>query len=159
MKCPYCSAPHNKVIDSRLSKDGEVIRRRRECEDCGKRFTTYERIEEVMPMVVKSDGRRESFDRAKVIAGIQRSCEKRRVPQATVEDLVDDIERQLQEAGEKEVESQLIGAEVLDRLAAIDDVAFIRYASIFRNFADLKEFAAELNALLEKRKIREAGRT
>jgi len=128
-----------------------VIRRRRECNDCGKRFTTYERIEEILPMVVKSDGRREPFDRGKVINGIRAACEKRAVPLSVIEQLVDDIEKQLQETGEKEVESGLIGDEVLIQLAEIDDVAYIRYASIFRNFADLAEFAKELNSMLAER--------
>lgn len=154
MKCPFCSSIDNRVIDSRLSKEGEAIRRRRECDRCGKRFTTYERVEEVLPMVIKSDGRREAFHHSKVVAGIQRACEKRRVPQATIESLVEEIERQLQETGEKEVESSTIGDEVLNRLAEIDDVAYIRYASIFRNFADLSEFASELNALLKERRRR-----
>lgn len=151
MKCPFCANPENKVIDSRLSKDGQVIRRRRECNDCGKRFTTYERIEEVLPMVVKSDGRREPFDHNKVVAGIRAACEKRPVPLLQIEELVDDIEKQLQETGEKEVDAATIGEEVLVRLADIDDVAYIRYASIFRNFGDLEQFARELNALVEER--------
>jgi len=156
VKCPFCGNMENKVIDSRLSKDGQVIRRRRECNDCSKRFTTYERIEEVLPMVVKGDGRREPFDRSKVIAGIQAACEKRRIPLHELERLVDDIEKQLQETGEKEVEAQVVGEEVLLRLAEIDDVAYIRYASIFRNFKDLAEFAHELNQILEERKSRRA---
>lgn len=154
MKCPFCGNMENKVIDSRLSKDGQVIRRRRECNDCGKRFTTYERIEEVLPMVVKSDGRREPFDHNKVVAGVRAACEKRPVPLPDIEELVDDIEKQLQETGEKEVEASVIGEEVLVRLAEIDDVAYIRYASIFRNFGDLEEFARELNALVEERERR-----
>ncbi len=154
MKCPFCANMENKVIDSRLSKDGQVIRRRRECNDCGKRFTTYERIEEVLPMVVKADGRREPFDHGKLVTGITHACEKRAVPLNKIEELVEDIEKQLQETGEKEVEASLIGEEVLVRLADIDDVAYIRYASIFRNFADLSEFADELNDLLEERKRR-----
>jgi transcriptional repressor NrdR len=154
MKCPFCTNMENKVIDSRLSKDGQVIRRRRECNDCGKRFTTYERIEEVLPMVVKADGRREPFDHIKLVTGIQQACQKRAVPNTKIEELVEDIEKQLQETGEKEVEASLIGEEVLVRLADIDDVAYIRYASIFRNFADLSEFADELNTLLDERKRR-----
>jgi transcriptional repressor NrdR len=146
----------NKVIDSRLSKDGQVIRRRRECNDCGKRFTTYERIEEVLPMVLKSDGRREPFDRSKLLDGIQLACEKRRIPLTVLERLVDEIEKQLQETQEREVESQAIGEEVLVRLADIDDVAYIRYASIFRDFRTLGEFAEELNQLLEERSRRSA---
>ena len=151
MKCPFCGNMENKVIDSRLSKDGQVIRRRRECNDCGKRFTTYERIEEVLPMVVKADGRREPFDHGKVVAGIRAACEKRPVPLSEIEALVDDIEKQLQETGEKEVEAATIGEEVLVRLSEIDDVAYIRYASIFRNFKDLEEFTLELNSLVEER--------
>src|SRR5215470_13883086 len=144
----------NKVIDSRLSKDGQVIRRRRECNDCGRRFTTYERIEEVLPMVVKTDGRREPFDHAKVVREIQAACEKRAVPINAIESLVEDIEKQLQDTGEKEVDSSVIGEEVLIRLAEIDDVAYIRYAANFRKFADLGEFAKELNEILAERKRR-----
>lgn len=158
MKCPFCSNMENKVIDSRLSKDGQVIRRRRECNDCGKRFTTYERIEEVLPMVVKSDGRREPFDRSKVVGGITAACEKRTVPLSEIDRIVDDIEKQLQETGEKEVDSATIGEEVLVRLAEIDDVAYIRYASIFRNFADIDEFAKELGSMLaQRKKAQQAG--
>lgn len=151
MKCPFCSHPENRVIDSRLSKEGEAIRRRRECAGCGKRFTSYERVEEVLPAVVKSDGRREPFDRLKVVEGVRTACEKRPVPTGAIEDLVDDIERQLQETGEKEVGSKVIGEEVLLRLADLDDVAYIRYASVFRDFGDLAEFAANLNNLLSQR--------
>lgn len=154
MRCPFCANLENKVIDSRLSKDGGVIRRRRECNDCGKRFTTYERIEEILPLVVKSDGRREPFDRSKVINGIQAACEKRAVPLSDIESLADDIEKELQETGEREVEAADVGEAVLARLAEIDDVAYIRYASIFRNFGDLAEFAKELNALLAERQRR-----
>ncbi|MEL6184472.1 MAG: transcriptional regulator NrdR [Myxococcota bacterium] len=156
MKCPFCSHPMNRVIDSRLSKEGEAIRRRRECASCGKRFTSYERVEEVLPSVIKSDGRREPFDRMKVITGLRHACEKRPVSVAAIEDIVDDIEKQLQETGEKEVPSRLIGEEVLLRLADLDDVAYIRYASVFRDFADLEEFAQELNVLVEKRALQDA---
>ena len=151
MKCPFCSHTINRVIDSRLSKEGEAIRRRRECAACARRFTSYERVEEVLPAVIKSDGRREPFDRLKVVEGIRHACEKRPVPLGAVEELVDDIEKQLQETGEKEVPSRLIGEEVLVRLAAMDDVAYIRYASVFRDFSDLAEFARELNELLARR--------
>ncbi|MBX2813701.1 MAG: transcriptional regulator NrdR [Myxococcales bacterium] len=151
MKCPFCSHTVNRVIDSRLSKEGEAIRRRRECGACGKRFTSYERVEEVLPLVVKSDGRRETFDRLKVVEGIRHACEKRPVSLTAIEQVVDDIEKQLQETGEKEVPSRLIGEEVLVRLAAIDDVAYIRYASVFRDFSDLSEFAKELNELIDRR--------
>lgn len=151
MKCPFCSHGENRVIDSRLSKEGEAIRRRRECSACGKRFTSYERVEEVLPLVVKSDGRREPFDRLKVVAGLRHACEKRPVALGTIEEVVDDIEKQLQETGEKEIPSRLIGEEVLLRLVDIDDVAYIRYASVFRDFSDLAEFAQALNELLAQR--------
>lgn len=154
MKCPFCSNMENKVIDSRLSKDGQVIRRRRECNDCGRRFTTYERIEEVLPMVVKADGRREPFDHAKIVREIQAACEKRAVPSSAIDKLVEDIEKQLQDTGEKEVESSVIGEEVLVRLGELDDVAYIRYASTFRKYADLEEFAQELTSVLAERRRR-----
>src|SRR5262245_44897190 len=144
----------NKVIDSRLSKDGQVIRRRRECNDCSRRFTTYERIEEVLPMVVKADGQREPFDHLKLVTDIQEACKNRAVPSANIEQLVVEIEKQLQETGEKEVDSSVIGEEVLIRLADVDDVAYIRYAANFRKFADLNEFAKELNTMLAERKKR-----
>ena len=157
MKCPFCHHAANRVIDSRLSKEGEAIRRRRECASCGRRFTSYERIEEVLPQVVKSDGRREPFDRLKVVEGLRAACEKRPIALVTLEALVDDIEHQLQETGEKEVPSRLIGEEVMLRLAELDDVAYVRYASVFRDYATLAEFAAELNALLERRAQRRAS--
>jgi transcriptional repressor NrdR len=157
MKCPFCAHVENKVIDSRLSKEGQVIRRRRECNDCAKRFTTYERIEEVLPMVVKRDGRREPFDRTKVIRGIRSACRKRAVPEAVIARIVDDIERQLQETGEKEIDSSTIGEEVLLRLADIDDVAYIRYVSIFRSFSDVQEFMDELKLLARDRALRGAS--
>lgn len=154
MRCPFCSNMENKVIDSRLSKDGQVIRRRRECNDCSRRFTTYERIEEVLPMVVKADGQREPFDHLKLVQDLQEACKNRAVPSANIEQLVVEIEKQLQETGEKEVDSSVIGEEVLMRLADIDDVAYIRYAANFRKFADLNEFAKELNIMLAERKKR-----
>jgi transcriptional repressor NrdR len=144
----------NKVIDSRLSKDGQVIRRRRECNDCSRRFTSYERIEEVLPMVVKADGQREPFDHARLVRDIQEACEKRAVPASAIEGVAVDIEKQLQETGEKEVDSTIIADEVLLRLADLDDVAYIRYAAAYRKFADLGDFARELNAMLADRKRR-----
>jgi transcriptional repressor NrdR len=154
MKCPFCAHTENKVIDSRLSKDGAVIRRRRECNDCGKRFTTYERIEEVMPQVVKSDGRREPFDHEKLLRGIREACEKRPLPAATIEDLVDEIEKQLQDTGEKEVDSSVIVEEVLIRLSEIDDIAYVRYAAHYKDYSDLGEIAGELNAMISQRERR-----
>jgi transcriptional repressor NrdR len=148
MKCPFCGGLDNKVIDSRLSQGDEVTRRRRECEACSRRFTTYERIELVLPMVVKKDGRRESFDRLKVMAGLRRACEKRPVPIDSLDALVDRIERALVESGEKEVPSAQIGERVMERLRELDQVAYVRFASVYRSFKDIHEFMAELSQLL-----------
>jgi transcriptional repressor NrdR len=148
MKCPYCGYADTKVIDSRLGKDGNNIRRRRECMECERRFTTYERVEEILPLVVKKDGRRQPFERLKVIAGIQRACEKRPVSIATIEKIVDELERQLQESGEREVESSRIGKAVMDALHDIDEVAYVRFASVYRQFKDINEFMAELTEIL-----------
>ena len=141
----------NKVIDSRLSKDGQVIRRRRECNDCGKRFTTYERIEEVMPQVVKHDGRREPFERMKVMRGITAACEKRPIQSSTIDRLVDEIERELQETGEKEVDSSVIVDAVLTRMAGVDDIADAGDAARYGRFDDLAGFASELNEMIAQR--------
>lgn len=151
MKCPFCGHMENKVIDSRLSKDGQVIRRRRECNRCAKRFTSYERIEEILPLVVKNDGRREPYDRQKVLAGLRAACEKRSVPASELERVVDEIEKELQETGEKEVDSRTISEAVLIRLADLDHVAYVRYASLFRDFEDAAEFARELQTVLKQR--------
>jgi transcriptional repressor NrdR len=148
MKCPYCGYADTKVIDSRLGKDGNNIRRRRECMECERRFTTFERVEEILPLVVKKDGRRQPFERLKVIAGIQRACEKRPVSIATIEKIVDDLERQLQESGEREVDSSRIGKAVMDALHDIDEVAYVRFASVYRQFKDINEFMAELKEIL-----------
>ncbi len=148
MKCPFCSCVDNKVIDSRLSQGDEVTRRRRECERCTRRFTTYERIELVLPMVVKKDARREPFDRLKVMAGLRRACEKRPVASDQLEALVDKIERDLVESSEKEIESSRIGEEVMRGLKELDQVAYVRFASVYRSFKDIHEFMAELSRLL-----------
>jgi transcriptional repressor NrdR len=148
MKCPFCNFNDTKVIDSRLGKEGNNIRRRRECIQCERRFTTYERVEEILPLVVKKDGRRQPFDRSKVIAGIQRACEKRPVSIATIEKIVDQLERQLQESGEREVESSRIGKAVMDALHDTDEVAYVRFASVYRQFKDINEFMAELKEIL-----------
>ncbi len=148
MKCPFCGGLDNKVTDSRLSQGDEVIRRRRECEGCGRRFTTYERIELVLPMVVKKDGRRESFDRLKVLAGLRRACEKRPVSTEMLDGLVDQIERALVESGDKEIDSSVIGEQVMQRLREIDQVAYVRFASVYRSFKDIHEFMTELSQLL-----------
>lgn len=148
MKCPSCGCTENKVIDSRLSQAGEVTRRRRMCDGCGHRYTTYERIERAMPMVVKKDMRREAFDRDKVLAGIRKACEKRPVSGEKVEQLVSEIERELAESGETEVESSRIGEQVMEQLRKLDQVAYVRFASVYRSFKDIREFMAELSKLL-----------
>ncbi len=148
MKCPFCGFADNRVIDSRLGKEGNSIRRRRECLQCERRFTTYERVEEILPLVVKKDGRRQHFNRLKVIAGMQRACEKRPVSIATIEQIVDQLERQLQESGDREVDSSLIGKAVMDALHELDEVAYVRFASVYRQFKDINEFMAELKDIL-----------
>ena len=155
MKCPYCSKIENKVIDSRLSKDGRTIRRRRECLDCARRFTTYERLEEILPMVIKKDGRREPFNRDKIIAGIKMSCQKRPVSITKIEDFVDSLEVYFQELGKKEVESKEVGERVISSLKDWDEVAYVRFASVYRQFKDINEFMAELEDILKTR--REGG--
>ncbi len=152
MKCPYCSKIENKVIDSRLSKDGRTIRRRRECLDCARRFTTYERLEEILPMVVKKDGRREPFNRDKIIAGIKMSCQKRPVSVTKIEDFVDSLEVYFQELGKKEVESKEVGERVISSLKDWDEVAYVRFASVYRQFKDINEFMNELEDILKTRR-------
>jgi transcriptional repressor NrdR len=149
MKCPFCGHLDNKVIDSRLSGGGEVTRRRRECENCTRRYTTYERVEEVLPLVVKKDGRREAFDRMKVIAGLRRACEKRPVSSETLERIVDRIERELVDSGEKEVSTSVIGERCMDTLRDTDQVAYVRFASVYRSFKDIHEFMGALSTLLK----------
>lgn len=152
MKCPFCRDLENRVIDSRLGKDGDVIRRRRECLQCKRRFTTYERVEEMLPMVVKKDGRRELFDRQKIISGLKKACEKRPVSIAAIEETADRIEQALQERGEKEVPSSAIGEAVMRELHALDKVAYVRFASVYRSFKDVGEFMRELEELIEERR-------
>lgn len=148
MKCPFCGFADTKVIDSRLGKEGNNIRRRRECAECERRFTTYERVEDTLPLVIKKDGRRESFDRLKIISGMQRACEKRPVSISTIEKAVDRIELSLQESGEKEIDASRIGSSVMEALHDIDEVAYVRFASVYRQFKDINEFMAELKDLL-----------
>ncbi len=152
MKCPFCRDLENKVIDSRLTEEGDVIRRRRECLHCQRRFTTYERAEAALPMVVKKDGRRESFDRHKIVAGLKRACEKRPVGIEAIEGVVDRIERSLQERGEKEVPSSLIGEALMRELHGLDTVAYVRFASVYRSFQDIGEFMEELQQLIKERR-------
>jgi transcriptional repressor NrdR len=159
MKCPFCHETENRVIDSRLSKDSNMIRRRRECSKCNRRFTTYERVEEMMPLVVKKDGRRESYDRMKIINGLKRACEKRPVSINTIESIADRIERSLQERGEKEIPSSVIGEATMRELHRTDEVAYVRFASVYRSFKDINEFMAELEELLKERKGIPASRS
>ena len=151
MKCPYCTEIDNKVIDSRLSKDGRTIRRRRECLSCSRRFTTYERLEEMLPMVIKKDGRREAFDREKIIRGIKKSCQKRPVSVTKIEEFVDSLEVYFQELGKKEIDSKEVGERVIRNLKDWDEVAYVRFASVYRQFKDINEFMAELEDILKTR--------
>lgn len=148
MKCPYCGHLGDKVVDSRESKEGEVIRRRRECLECNRRFTSYERIDEIPYMVVKKDGRRERFDRQKLVGGLLKACEKRPVRVGALEAIADKVEGVLQEKSEREMSTEDIGAFVMQQLRGLDKVAFVRFASVYRNFSDLDEFKEELNSLL-----------
>lgn len=148
MKCPYCHHPESKVLDSRPTDDGASIRRRRECQLCDRRFTTYEKVEEVPLIVVKKDGRREAFDRNKILAGLLKACEKRPVPVATLEKAVDDIERDLRNTLDREVATESIGEMVMEKLRGIDEVAYVRFASVYRQFKDLNKFREELERLL-----------
>ena len=148
MKCPFCGAVDDRVVDSRESREGEVIRRRRECESCGRRFTSYETIEEIPYMVVNKDGRRESFDRKKLRAGLVKACEKRPVSPAQLDAIVEDVETNLHDTEEREMSTTDIGARVMDRLRELDKVAYVRFASVYRKFEDVDEFLRELKNLL-----------
>lgn len=152
MKCPFCENQDTKVIGSRPTEDGHAIRRRRECDSCGKRFTTYEKVEQMILMVIKKDGSREAFDRNKIMNGIIRACEKRPVPIAEMEKIVDEIERGLNNMMEKEVESTFIGELIMERLRKLDEVAYVRFASVYRQFTDVNTFVAEIEKLLLNRK-------
>lgn len=151
MKCPFCPKTDSMVIDSRLSKDGASIRRRRECEECGKRFTTYERVEELFPVVVKKDGRRENFNRMKIVAGIKKACDKRPVSMDAIDELVTKVERWAQDFGDAEISSAAIGERVMQELHLLDQVGYVRFASIYRSFKDINEFMSELSSLLDKK--------
>ncbi|MGH9313048.1 MAG: transcriptional regulator NrdR [Vicinamibacterales bacterium] len=148
MKCPYCGHLGDKVVDSRESKEGEVIRRRRECLECGKRFTSYERIDEIPYMVVKKDGSRERFERQKLVAGLLKACEKRPVSVAALESIADQVEGRLHDRPEKEISTEEIGAFVMQELRGLDKVAYVRFASVYRHFRDIGEFMTELKDLL-----------
>lgn len=149
MKCPYCAHLGDKVVDSRESKEGDVIRRRRECLECGRRFTSYERIDEIPYMVVKKDGRRERFERQKLVAGLLKACEKRPVRVSALDEVADDVEAALQDKPEREITTEEIGARVMDALRRLDKVAYVRFASVYRNFRDIDEFKNELNDLFK----------
>jgi transcriptional repressor NrdR len=149
MKCPFCAHIEDKVVDSRESREGEVIRRRRECLACGKRFTSYERIDQIPHLVVKKDGRRERFDREKVLGGLLRACEKRPVPVKTLELIADKVESMVQESPDREVPTTQIGEFLMERLRELDKVAFVRFASVYRDFKDVDAFMATLKGLLE----------
>ncbi len=152
MRCPFCGHSEDRVVDSRESEEDVYIRRRRECLKCERRFTTYERIESIPLMVVKKDGRREPFDRRKVLGGITKACEKRSISMEQLEEITDAIERALQNKFEKEVQSKAVGEEVMKQLQPLDDVAYVRFASVYHQFKDLNEFAEEVNDLILNRK-------
>ena len=154
MKCPFCGASEDKVIDSREAADGAAIRRRRECDKCQRRYTTYERLEESPLLVVKRDGRRESFDRKKVLSGVLKACEKRPIPMEKIEALVDQVEREVGKEFEKEVSSVEIGQRVMQHLHELDEVAYVRFASVYRSFKDLNQFMKELRELLTQKATR-----
>lgn len=152
MKCPFCAHDDDKVVDSRTIKEGELIRRRRECLGCTKRFTTYERIEEIPLMVVKRDGRREAFDRSKIVIGILKACEKRPVSVEQIEDVVDRIEKDISNSAEKEVSAEKVGAMLMEELKVLDEVAYVRFASVYRQFKDVNEFMDALKSLYREGK-------
>ena len=154
MKCPFCDELEDKVVDSRMAKEGEVIRRRRECLGCKRRYTTYERVDEILPVVVKKDGRRESFDRGKILAGLKKACEKRPISTATIETVTDRIEKRIQEMGENEIESRIVGEELMKELHQLDQVAYVRFASVYREFKDIDQFMDELRTLAQQRRER-----
>jgi len=150
MKCPYCGNPNTRVVDSRPGKIEFEVRRRRECQECNRRFTTYERVEQVPVMIVKKDSRREEFDREKVLRGIQKACEKRAISVNQIENIVDDIERDLREGRDQEVPAKAVGEKIINALKDLDDVAYVRFASVYREFKDVTDFIQELECLIHK---------
>jgi transcriptional repressor NrdR len=152
VKCPFCDEIVDKVVDSRMAKEGQVIRRRRECLSCKRRYTTYERVEESLPMVAKKDTRREPFDRVKILNGLKKACEKRPISVATIEAVTDRIEKRVQEMGETEVPSRIVGEEVMKELHDLDQVAYVRFASVYREFKDIDQFMDELKTLARERR-------
>jgi transcriptional repressor NrdR len=156
MRCPYCHSTNNKVIDSRPSREANAIRRRRECLNCSRRFTTYEQVEETMPLIVKKDGRREPYQRTKISEGIKKACEKRPVSIDAIEDFLDDLEREMLEGSQREIPSTWIGERVMAKLREWDDVAYVRFASVYRHFTDATDFMKEIRHLLESRQAAES---
>lgn len=152
MRCPNCKNPDSKVTDSRTVSDGNVVRRRRECSKCNFRFTTYERVERVLPMIVKKDGRRESFDRTKVLAGMKKACQKRQIPMEELDKAAEKLEDEIMARGEKEVNSSIVGEWVMEYLKQIDDVAYVRFASVYRSFRDIDEFMQELSNIISTKR-------
>jgi len=152
VKCPFCDTLEDKVVDSRMAREGGVIRRRRECLSCKRRYTTYERVEESLPVVVKKDGRREPFDRTKILSGLTKACEKRPISTATIEALTERIEKRIQEMGDTEIQSRTVGEEVMKELHQLDQVAYVRFASVYREFKDIDQFMDELKALAHERR-------
>ena len=152
MKCPYCRNLDNRVMDSRLSKNGDVTRRRRQCLNCQRRFTTYERVEDILPFVIKKDNRREPYDRQKIISGLKKACEKRPIGIEVIEETADKIEQHFQDLGEKEIKSSAIGQMVIQALHHLDEVAYVRFASVYRQFKDITQFIEEVRELLEEGK-------
>ncbi|MCE5299377.1 MAG: transcriptional regulator NrdR [Spirochaetia bacterium] len=153
MKCPYCGHKKDKVVDSRESRDGEAIRRRRECLKCSKRFTTYEQVEHALPLVIKKDGRREAFDRNKILSGLTKACEKRPISVESLYEVIDDIEKQLYSRMEKEVPSNILGEMLMEKLAKLDEVAYVRFASVYRQFKDINAFTKELQKFLTDKPV------
>jgi transcriptional repressor NrdR len=151
MRCPFCGHQKDKVVDSRETGSGDAIRRRRACLGCGRRFTSYERVEEIPFLVIKKDGRREPFDRRKLLAGLHRACEKRPIPAKALDAIADEIEQMVQDIPDREAEARVIGEKVMSRLKELDKVAYVRFASVYRQFEDVQEFMAELKDLLERR--------
>ena len=154
MKCPFCGHLEDKVVDSRESREGDVIRRRRECLKCDRRFTSYERIDEIPYMVVKKDGRREPFDRDKVLAGVLKACEKRPIPMSKIEALVNSVEKYVQESRERERSTEKVGEMIMRRLKELDKVAYVRFASVYLDFKDVSEFMSELRSLVRSGRVK-----
>ncbi len=148
MRCPFCGHQKDKVVDSRETGSGDAIRRRRECLECGRRFTSYERVEEIPFLVIKKDGRREPFDRSKLLAGLHRACEKRPIPARALDGIADEVEQMVQDSPDREVEARAIGERVMARLKELDKVAYVRFASVYRKFEDVDEFLTELKDLI-----------